>query len=251
MRVKTSLTGRGLIPFNYNLALAGAVYGAVKRVNTELASQIHSSTECKHFTFSLLQVPERKISPEGIYVEDGCYFLVSSPVREVIQSFVEGILESPVRIGGVHFEVESVEVLGSPEFDGGCVFSTLSPIIVRTVKEENGKKRIVDLYPTDAKFYENLKGNLVRKYTRFYGEEKKNISFSMPFSTKFMRIQIKETFHRASLMRFEVKGDRELLRLGYEAGFGEKNSMGFGMVKVTKNYEKNGLQKDDVRRRAE
>ncbi len=233
MRVKTSLTGRGLIPFNYNLALAGAVYGAVKRVNTELASQIHSSTECKHFTFSLLQVPERKISPEGIYVEDGCSFLVSSPVREVIQSFVEGILESPVvRIGGVQFEVESVEVLGSPEFDGGCVFSTLSPIIVRTVKEEDGKKRIVDLYPTDAKFYENLKGNLVRKYTRLYGEEKKNISFSVPFSTKFMRIQIKETFHRASLMRFEVKGDSGLLRLGYEAGFGEKNSMGFGMVKM-------------------
>lgn len=34
---------------------------------------------------------------------------------------------------------------------------------------------------------------------------------------------------------FEVKGDRELLKLGYEASGGEKNSMGFGMVKVVNN----------------
>jgi CRISPR-associated endoribonuclease Cas6 len=79
-----------------------------------------------------------------------------------------------------------------------------------------------------------LKKNLVKKYKRLYKEEKDDISFSKPFSTKMMRIQIKDTFHRASLMVFEACGDSELLQLGYEAGFGEKNSMGFGMVKVVK-----------------
>lgn len=119
MRVKTSLTGKGSIPFNYNMALAGAVYGAVKRANTELASQIHSSTKYKYFTFSLLQIPERRVSPKGIYVEGGCFFLVFSPTREVISSFVEGILERhEVRIGGVQFEVEGVELMRSPEFVG-------------------------------------------------------------------------------------------------------------------------------------
>ncbi len=233
MRVKISLKGKGFIPFNYNLALAGAVYGPIKRVDTDLACKIHSSTEYKYFTFSLLQVPDRKISPDGIYVVDGCYFLVSSPVKEIIHSFVEGILENPeVRIGRVTFEVEGVEILKSPVFDGGCVFSTVSPVIVRSVKEENGRLKIVDLYPTETRFYENLKKNLVKKYKTLYHEERDVIEFSKPFSTKMMRIQIKETFHRASLMVFEVKGDRELLRLGYEAGFGEKNSMGFGMVKI-------------------
>ncbi|OYT33337.1 hypothetical protein B6U96_16165 [Archaeoglobales archaeon ex4484_92] len=33
-------------------------------------------------------------------------------------------------------------------------------------------------------------------------------------------------------MTFGVKGDRKLIEFGYETGFGEKNSMGFGMVKV-------------------
>ena len=237
MRIKVSLKGKGLIPFNYNLALAGAVYGPIKRVDNNLASKIHSSTNYKFFTFSLLQVPERKISPQGIYVVDGCYFLVSSPIREIVTCFVEGILENPeVRIGQVHFDVEAVEVLMMPEFNGNVTFSTVSPIIVRTAAEENGKLRIIDLYPTDVKFYENLKSNLLKKYKSLYNEERDDITFSKPFSTKFKRVQIKNTYHRASLMKFEVQGDGELLKLGYEAGFGEKNSMGFGMVEIAKKY---------------
>jgi CRISPR-associated endoribonuclease Cas6 len=239
MRVKISLTGKGQIPFNYNLALAGAVYGNVKRVDTNLAYRIHSNTDYKFFTFSLLQIPKRKISSRGIYVEDGAYFLVSSPLRDIISCFVEGILERPrVRVGKVQFDVEQVEVLRMPEFNGVTTFSTVSPIIVRTAEEENRHLRIVDLYPTDAKFYENLKNNLVKKCKKLCNEDREDISFSKPFSTKFMRIQIRNTFHRASLMVFEARGDSELLRLGYETGFGEKNSMGFGMVKVTEKYSR-------------
>jgi CRISPR-associated endoribonuclease Cas6 len=33
-------------------------------------------------------------------------------------------------------------------------------------------------------------------------------------------------------MVFGAKGSKELLGIGYNAGFGERNSMGFGMVKV-------------------
>lgn len=235
MRVKVSLKGEGQIPFNYNLALAGAIYGNIKRVDSDLAYKIHSSIDYKYFTFSLLQIPKRKISSKGIYVEEDAYFLISSPIRDIATCFVEGILEKPeVRIDQVHFDVEKIEVLKNPEFNEVAVFSTISPIIVRTVHEEKGKLRIHDLYPTDIKFYENLRSNLIKKYKKLYNEERENILFSKPFSTKFMRIQIKNTYHRASLMVFEAKGDRKLLMLGYETGFGEKNSMGFGMVKVVK-----------------
>jgi len=239
MRAKVSLTGKGQIPFNYNLALAGAVYSNIKRVNSDLAYTIHSSTNYKYFTFSLLQIPKRKISSNGIYVEDGAHFLVSSPIRDIVACFVEGILERPkVRIGEIKFHVEEVEVLKKPEFNEKVLFSTISPIIVRTAEEKNGSLRIVDLYPTDTKFYENLKDNLIKKYKKLYNGNSKNISFSPPLSTKFMRIQIKNTYHRASLMVFEAEGDSELLRLGYETGFGEKNSMGFGMVKISEKKRK-------------
>lgn len=239
MRVKVSLCGRGLIPFDYNLALAGAVYGPIKRVNTDLAYTIHSSTDYKFFTFSQLQVPKRSISKKGIYVNGGAYFLVSSPISDIIMYLVEGLLEKPiVKIGKVVFDVESMEMLKNPQFGGQAIFSTVSPIIVRTVKEENGRLKVIDLYPTEVKFYENLKKNIINKYEKLYCEKRDDISFSKPFSTKFKRIRIKNTFHCASLMIFEAQGDSELLRLGYETGFGEKNSMGFGMVKVIKKYSK-------------
>ncbi|MEO0247726.1 MAG: CRISPR-associated endoribonuclease Cas6 [candidate division WOR-3 bacterium] len=51
-------------------------------------------------------------------------------------------------------------------------------------------------------------------------------------SFKPKRIKIKETWHRCVEMVFEAKGNPELLEIGYKAGFGAKNSMGFGMVKV-------------------
>ena len=237
MRVKISLKGKGQIPFNYNLALAGAVYGPIKRIDPDLAYSIHSSANYKFFTFSFLQIPKRKITENGIYILDGAYFFVSSPIKEIIHCFVEGVLEKPeVVIDKVHFDVESVEILKHPHFNGKDVFSTLSPIIVRTAEEENGNLRIIDLYPTNPKFYENLKNNLFNKYEALYHDKREDISisFSKPFSTKCKRIQIKNTHHRASFMVFEAEGDTELLELGYETGFGEKNSMGFGMVKITR-----------------
>jgi CRISPR-associated endoribonuclease Cas6 len=33
-------------------------------------------------------------------------------------------------------------------------------------------------------------------------------------------------------MRFIAEGPQDLLRIGYEAGFGERNAQGFGMVRV-------------------
>jgi CRISPR-associated endoribonuclease Cas6 len=37
---------------------------------------------------------------------------------------------------------------------------------------------------------------------------------------------------RGWMMRFQVSGPPELIRLGYDAGFGERNAQGFGMVRI-------------------
>jgi CRISPR-associated endoribonuclease Cas6 len=237
MRVRITLRGKGVVPFNYNLALAGAVYGPIKRVDSDLAYNIHSSTGYKFFTFSWLQIPGSKTNKRGIFIDGHAHFFVSSPIKEIVSAFVEGILEKPiVRIGGTILHVETVEVLSQPLLNGTAVFSTLSPIIVRTAAEENGALRTIDLYPTDPKFYENLRNNLIKKYKSLYNEEKTNIGFSKPSFARPVRIKIRDTFHRASHMTFEAAGDSDLLRLGYEAGFGGKNSMGFGMVRTKEKW---------------
>ncbi|WP_457548429.1 CRISPR-associated endoribonuclease Cas6, partial [Archaeoglobus sp.] len=93
--------------------------------------------------------------------------------------------------------------------------------------------RTFDLYPDDPKFYENLRRNLIRKFVALNGELPSNCELEVkPLRVKPKRIRVKNTYHRCVEMVFLAKGSKELLELGYKAGFGERNSMGFGMVKV-------------------
>ena len=41
-----------------------------------------------------------------------------------------------------------------------------------------------------------------------------------------------ETMVKGTLAPFRLQAPKELIEVGYECGFGEKNSQGFGMVKV-------------------
>jgi CRISPR-associated endoribonuclease Cas6 len=34
------------------------------------------------------------------------------------------------------------------------------------------------------------------------------------------------------MMKFRVSGSTELIQVGYDAGFGERNAQGFGMVRL-------------------
>ena len=41
----------------------------------------------------------------------------------------------------------------------------------------------------------------------------------------------KTTYHRAYMMDLILEGDIDLINFAYDVGLGEKNSMGFGMIK--------------------
>ena len=91
----------------------------------------------------------------------------------------------------------------------------------------------MDLFPDKPKFYENLRRNLIRKHEAFYGEKPEDDELNLKvIDSKTKKIQIKNTSHRCVEMVFIAEGSKELLEIGYKAGFGERNSMGFGMVKV-------------------
>ena len=233
MRVKISLGGRGHVPFNYNLLLSGLIYTCIKDVDAALAEKIHSNPEYSYFTFSLLKTPSKMTSKTGIYIKDAAHFFFSSPVPDISTCFIEGILVNPeLRIGRTCLYLDQVEVLSTPTFGNEVYFSTLSPIIVRTIRKEGEKSKTRDLEPQDEKFLDCLKNNLKRKYEDFYEKTGGDISFSESQLTKSMRLKIKDTYHRGSMMKFKVKGNTDLIKFGFEAGFGEKTGLGFGMVEV-------------------
>ena len=226
---------KNVIEINYNYYVASFIYRCIQRANPELSLELHKPNSFKFFTFSRIDIPNKRFEISGdklVIKSDRVNLYFSTPKVEIAESFVEGLLIKPeVKIGSAEFVLSSVKVLKEHEIGNKVRFATLSPISITTVKD--GK--IYDLYPKDAKFYENLRMNLIKKFIALYGKTPNNCDLKIkPLKVKPKRIKVKNTYHRCVEMVFNAEGSKELLEIGYKAGFGERNSMGFGMVKVIK-----------------
>ncbi len=221
------------LTINYNYYIASWIYRCVERADPDLSLELHKPRTMKLFTFSRLQIPESRfqILDGRMKVEsDFAYLFFSTPKKEIAEAFVSGALERPEgRIERLPFVIRSIQVMREPEIKSEAKFITMSPISVTTFRDG----RILDLYPKDPKFYENIRKNLIKKYVTLYKREPENDELEIEvIEAKAKKITIKNTHHRCVDMVFLARGSPELLKLGYQAGFGERNSMGFGMVKV-------------------
>ncbi len=236
IRVEIALTKPDVVlPFDHQYHLASYIYRALEKVNPSYALELHQPKRYKFFTFSYLMSENRKITEKGILIKGGeIYFFVSSPSSKFIKTLVEAMLANPeVKIAGIEGVIKEVKILEIPKFENRAKFRTLSPILVRKPVKENGRLRGKELYPTDEEFEKRLISNLIRKYSHFYNKKKENPKLSVKFIRfKPKRHRILNTYHRCVLGEFLVEGDKELIKFAYECGFGEKNSMGFGMVKI-------------------
>lgn len=240
MRLEIILKGKNnfKVPFNYNHILSAIIYNKISDLN--FANELHSSKSFKFFTFSQIYIPKRRIVKDGIIAKDGVIsFYISSPNDFLIKSLVDGFLEDlEISFQNQKLTIQKIEALKTPEFSSKSEFKTLAPIIVRTKKEIDGELKIWDLAPSD-KFFKSLKNNLIKKYIKFNNltktDKKINIYSDMNF-VKRKRISINKgnatTHHRAYMMDLILEGDLDLIEFAYDVGIGEKNSMGFGMIKL-------------------
>lgn len=240
MRLEIILKGKNnfKVPFNYNHILSAIIYNKIADLN--FANELHSSKSFKFFTFSQIYIPKRRIVKDGIIAKDGVIsFYISSPNDFLIKSLVDGFLEDlEISFQNQKLTIQKIEALKTPEFSSKSEFKTLAPIIVRTKKEIDGELKIWDLAPSD-KFFKSLENNLIKKYIKFNNltktDKKINIYSDMNF-VKRKRISINKdnatTHHRAYMMDLILEGDSDLIEFAYDVGIGEKNSMGFGMVKL-------------------
>lgn len=240
MRLEIILKGKNnfKVPFNYNHILSAIIYNKIADLN--FANELHSSKSFKFFTFSQIYIPKRRIVKDGIIAKDGVIsFYISSPNDFLIKSLVDGFLEDlEISFQNQKLTIQKIEALKTPEFSSKSEFKTLAPIIVRTKKEIDGELKIWDLAPSD-KFFKSLENNLIKKYIKFNNltktDKKINIYSDMNF-VKRKRISINKgnatTHHRDYMMDLILEGDLDLIEFAYDVGIGEKNSMGFGMVKL-------------------
>jgi len=250
MRVKlTFLATRrnAVLPLNYNHAVAGLIYRTIGTASEAFATALHDDgfeadrRHFKLFTFSRLFVKNRRVVGDRMVLESPEVTLqVSSPVGEFIEHFVSGLFQSErFHITGSEFTLAEVETLAPPEFTGRMSFRALAPI-TESVRDEQNRVRYLNLEDDWSGVIER---NLARKYEALYGRAPVLNGLHWEWGKEYIAdatkrnrrpsvlIELSEgTKVRGWLAPFTIESSKELIELGYETGFGSRNSMGFGMV---------------------
>jgi len=236
MRARVTVANRSgrLLPFDYQYALASALYRRLAAADPDLAAKLHSRPGFRHYCFSHFLGDGIRTAERGLRFEQAV-FHISSPDPEFLRPFVEGLLSHPeMEVARVKLAVESVEIVSQPTLRRLERLRTLSPILVKTARESGGQLVEWELYPSDGKFYDNLHRNLVERFEDFHGRPPTEDVFEIRevHWTKPKRMTIAGTPRRCTMMDFTLEASEELMQFGYDAGFGEKQAMGFGCVGV-------------------
>ena len=265
MRIELTLENNGretVIPLNYNHSLAACIYQTLATSSTDYSERLHESGYAfqgkgfKPFTFSQLLSERRRIEGDQLFIQSPTLrWLISSPVDEFALHLANGILErGVVRVGSVNFRVREVNALPNPEFTSSMRFTCLSPISVSTHIDVDGLNSL-QYCRLDNGFYEKVIENLKRKHALVnslnpsveIGHARDNdLQLSLEFDPSYIDrrggkihklVQYKNTKIFAYLAPFIATGSSDLIRIGYECGFGDGNSKGLGMVDVDRKRE--------------
>lgn len=249
MRVKLTLRASGratLLPLNYNHAIASLIYDTLGNASAEFAARLHDEgfasdgRRFKLFTFSRLKTGRSRVRQDRLLLDDPVVTLkIGSPVAEFVENFVTGLFRADyLKIAGADFTLEQAETLPAPEFAGRMSFRALSPI-TESVRDEQGGMRFLS---TEDDWSEVMRRNLLRKYQALHGHAPKDDGLCWAWDQDYLAeaarrgrrssvlTDIRGIKVRGWLAPFTVEGSAELIEMGYEAGFGARNSMGFGMA---------------------
>jgi CRISPR-associated endoribonuclease Cas6 len=243
------------LPLNSNYYISAAIYRALERSSPEFSDVMHrygysnpdDRRKFKLFTFSNLDVPERRLDGSRLLsFSRSISFTLSSPMDDFLQHLVTGLFsDGAFFIDTARFQKGEIQSLPDPEFAETMEFSMLSPMVVSAMRPDRSKEF---LKYNDARLAPVVLQNLLGKYeavhqSAFEGETE---SFRVQFSERYIEqkqgkieklITIREgregeTKIKAILCPLRITAPIALIKLGYDCGFGEKNAMGFGMVKA-------------------
>ncbi len=256
MRIKInfrSANNKFELPINYNHLITGLIYSTLATSSHDFSSFLHDrgyklgNKRFKLFTYSQLDFKDWKVKPGNdctkiVSFKPAAELLVSSPVKEFVNHLAQGLLNrDEFRLGKEEFWAESVEILKQPDLSKRVKFICLSPIVSATKVERNGKLSPYYYRHDDKDLEGAIKDNLLKKYQLVHGETPHSDELKLEFDQDYIErkgdkiyklIDFKGTKIKGILAPFVVEGSPQLIEIGYEAGFGEKGSMGFGMVEV-------------------
>lgn len=251
------LSDPAIIPINYQYELSAWIYRVLAEGDAAFSDWLHregyriEGKQFKLFTFSGLDIPRFRRQEDRLEVisrEVGLQ--VSFCLAPSASHFLSGLFRAQRfglgdRLSRADFEVLRVELLPAPAMGDVAHFRSLSPVCIATARNEGGRRKAKYHSPEEAGYGPLLFANLLDKYhaarqvlrddpdTGAFDE--KTMGFRLLSAPQSRLVTLaahtpRQTQVRGFLFDFEMKAPPELLQFAYEAGVGEKNSMGFGCV---------------------
>src|SRR5262245_19788625 len=194
----------------------------------------------KFFVFSRVEQPGKRIA-EGRqwFRRRPIEWRVSSPAPGQMEALAAGLIAQGVvsigdNFGATDFDVSEIIEISPPAIARRMRFKTISPLFLSVDEmRTDGSRTKQHLRAEDPRFAERVRANLIRKYRTLTGSDPADAELEFRFEgqPKPQLVQYKGTHHHCYMGEIAVAGSDELIRLGWECGFGEANSKGFGMVK--------------------
>jgi CRISPR-associated endoribonuclease Cas6 len=261
VRVKLILNcaGNNLLSANYYYPLSASVYNFLRLGSPEFSEFLHDTgfkldgKSYKFFSFAL-RFEQFKFEDNFIRLTSptAALFITSPLTADFIQNFITGTFENQkIKIYNTTFTISQVEILNEPQINRCMKFSLLSPIVISTKKEFNGK-----LMPYYFRYYDDINeinkavaNNLKNKYKLLFKNELADMNLTFRWDEDYIRNmtnkkrkmtkkqtikegRIDETEIIGNQLPFFIEGEPDLIKVGYDCGFGEKNSLGFGFAEL-------------------
>jgi len=233
-----------ILPTHYNYGIQSLIYAAIN--DPALQSLIHDTgfiyekRSFKMFTFSRLIGPVVHVGNRFQFTSPVTLHL-SSPFDNLIQEIAKFIFErGMVTLHGNELMVTDFHVEQPPAFGTDHTVRMLSPMVMYTTLENERRKFRYYLNPWQDEFAELIHNNLRKKFVSFYDREPVSSDFALKPLTEMRPELQKVILYKGGVIkgwigRYHVHGDPEMLRFAYDAGFGGKNSQGFGCFAVDDN----------------
>lgn len=245
---------KAFLPIDYQYAMASAVYKLIAKGDHAYSRFLHDEgfspgglKRFKLFTFSPLVLPQYTIWKEKELFElhgNTLSFIVSFMADKAAEAFVKGMFrDQHISIGDrfnqLDMEVTMVEAMPVPLFTNTMQYRCLSPLVIEL--REPGQRYETYVAPDDVQFGNLLIQNLVAKCTALnllHAEaplEKIPLQFLLTGGYKSKLITIKphtkeQTKVRGFVFDFTLTAPEFIQEMGFYAGFGMNNAMGFGSV---------------------
>ena len=252
MRFKLSITAIGSnrnIPINYQYPFSSWIYKTVHEGDKSFAQWLHQTgytdgnKRFKGFCFSYLQNGKFKANSNRLeIISKNVSLYISFYLPQVAEPFILGLFNAQdFSIGDsksrVDFKVNTIERLPNPVFKRKMQFRCLSPIHVTHYNERADKTD--HLHPDHKEYKRLFFENLQNKYKAFHDKDidVSNCKLEILTEPRKKGITLKEgTKQQTKLIgytfNFSLQAPKELMKLGYHAGFGKAGSQGFGCGEV-------------------